>query len=184
MKILEHVLVPKEFAFRFGGEGQGSGGNFAWGEFIRADRRLELHFQYSLGIVRYHAGNQSASHESYMRELGVWDECHYPGFSEDPLSGFRELAHDLDMAEDFVSGSAAVLQRAASKEAVAGATRSEELMAGHVGDKQRLDQLRARFRERRYGEVVTLARELKYPYRMTQSERRMVEIALKRTSGS
>ena len=97
-KILDPVLLPKGFQFQFRKEGKGSGGNFAWGEFVRKDRRLELHFRQSLGLVRYHVGDQSASHESYMQELGAWDQCRYPGFSEVPAAAFHDLAHDLGVA--------------------------------------------------------------------------------------
>jgi len=72
VQILHPALAPYGFAFRFGSEGKGSGGHFAWGEFFREERRLELHIRRSLGLVRYHVGDQSASHEAYLRELGVW----------------------------------------------------------------------------------------------------------------
>jgi hypothetical protein len=75
-KILDSVLLPKGFRFQFREEGRGAGGNFAWGELVREDRRLELHFRKSLGLVRYHVGDQSAFHESYMRELGLLIHCH------------------------------------------------------------------------------------------------------------
>jgi hypothetical protein len=101
-KILDPVLLPHGFRFQFREEGRGFGGNFSRGEFVREDRRLELHFRQSLGLMRYHVGNQSASHEWYMRELGVWDQCRYPGFSEDPAAAFHDLAHDLGLAEDFL----------------------------------------------------------------------------------
>ena len=182
VRILERVLVPKGFLFQFGDEGRGSGGEFAWGEFVRGDRRIELHFRHSLGLVRYHLGGQSASHESYMRGLGIWDQCRYPGFSNDPLSAFHGLAHDLSLAQDFLSGSAAILQQVANSEAIIDANLSKDLMAGCVDDKRKLDQLRTCFREGRYDEVVTLAGELKYSDRMTESEQRMVEIALKMSS--
>lgn len=47
-KILEQVLGPHGFEFRFQSEGQSSGGLFACGQFVRGDRALELHFRYSL----------------------------------------------------------------------------------------------------------------------------------------
>src|SRR5271169_5470471 len=131
-KILDPVLLPKGFRFQFREEAKGSGGNFAWGEFVREDRRLELHCRQTLGLVRYHVGNQIASHESYMRELGVLDQRHYPGFSEDPAAAFRDLAHDLGLADDFLSGSAAVLLTAATREASETAEQDERAMAGHV----------------------------------------------------
>ena len=182
VQLLERVLAPKGFAFRFGGEGRGSGGEFAFGDFVCGEKRLELHFRHSLGLVRYCIGNQSASHEAYMRELGIWGQCHCQGFSDDPLNGFRGLAHDLSFAEDFLSGPAAILQRTANKEAVVEDSRSKDLMAGYVGDREKLEKLRTCFREGRYSEVITLAEELKYPESMTQSERRLLEIALKRSN--
>jgi len=179
-KILDAVLLPKGFRFQSRKEGKGSGGNFACGEFVREDRRLELHFRQSLGLVRYHVGDQSAFHESYMRELGGWDQCRYPGFSEDPAAAFHDLAHDLGLADDFLSGSAAVLRTAAATEASDNAAQNKRDMAGYVGDVSERQQLRERFREGSYGQVVALAETLKYPDQMTESERRMVEIARKR----
>jgi hypothetical protein len=52
-----------------------------------------------------------------MRELGVWEKCKYTGISDDPRDAFRDLAHDLRFAEDFFTGTAAVLSRAAEREA-------------------------------------------------------------------
>jgi len=43
--LLEPALKPHRFSFSFREEGQGSGGHFATGDFIRGDRRLELHFE-------------------------------------------------------------------------------------------------------------------------------------------
>jgi hypothetical protein len=84
---------------------------------VRGNRRLELHFRYSLGMVRFHIADQNASHEAYMRELGAWEGCRYPGFSDDPMDAFRNLAHDIAVAEDFLSGTGEVLRIASEKEA-------------------------------------------------------------------
>ena len=51
-----------------------------------------------------------------MRELGVREQCHYPGFSEDPKEAFLGLAHDLAFADDFLTGNGALLRQAAKKE--------------------------------------------------------------------
>ena len=112
-KVLEAVLAPKDFQFQFRGEGKSSGGNYAWGEFVRGERRLELQVRYNLGLVRYHVGTESASHEHYMCELGVREQCHYPGFSEDSKEAFLGLAHDLGFADDFLAGTGALLRQAA-----------------------------------------------------------------------
>ena len=40
-----------------------------------------------------------------MRLLGVADQAAYPGFSDDPLDGFRHLRSDLErFAEPFLTG--------------------------------------------------------------------------------
>jgi len=87
--------------------GAGSGGAFAVTEFRRGDRRLELHFRYSLGLVQYHVNGATISHEDYMWSvLGKRWSSHYPGFSDDPLDGFRRLRQDLEEhGQDFLVGS-------------------------------------------------------------------------------
>ncbi|MHB8485621.1 MAG: hypothetical protein ACYDCM_07820 [Candidatus Acidiferrales bacterium] len=116
-----------------------------------------------------------------MRELDVWDQCRYPGFDKNPVNTFGELAHDLSFADDFLVGSATMLRQAATKEALATAAQEADAMAGYVGDKTKIGQLRACFQEERYSDVVRLAGELKYPNRMSDSERKMLEIAQRRT---
>jgi hypothetical protein len=103
--ILRPCLDSHGFAFKLGTVGKGSGGDFASGEFSRDDRRLELHFRYSLGLVTYHIGDHTLDHESYLRYLGKWQQHKYPGFSDDPLDGFHHLLHDLrNFCMDFLSG--------------------------------------------------------------------------------
>jgi hypothetical protein len=114
--ILNEVLVPLGFHFVFGGDGKGSGGPYAWGNFVRGDRRLEIYFRFSLGLVRYHIGAVNASHDSYMTQLGVRGKCKYPGYSDDFKDAFRDLAHDLAFAEDFLGGEGTALNRAAATE--------------------------------------------------------------------
>jgi hypothetical protein len=106
-KILDEVMNPHGFFLVEGPSGNSSGGNFASGEYVRDDRRLEIHFRYSLGLVTYHLGSLSLSHSSYMRALlGKNGGSQYPGFAEDPLDGFRDLSYDLShFCGDFLSGS-------------------------------------------------------------------------------
>lgn len=177
VEILQRVLAAYGFRFHFRGEGDGSGGKYAWGEFVRDDRKLELHFRYALGLVRYQVGALKSSHETYMRELGVWDQCQYPGFSEDPLAAFDHLAHDLNFAEDFLFGAAEVLQKAALRETAQAVSSTEDLMAMYVGDTQRIEQMRDRLRENRYSDVLKIASELQFPDRLSPSHQRMIQIA-------
>ena len=97
---LAEVLVPAGFEFVETAERVDSGGASAGGEFRRADRRLELHVRTSLALVRYHFGEESLAHEDLVRGVRALDriaeEGQYPGFSEDPMAGFRHLRHDLE----------------------------------------------------------------------------------------
>jgi hypothetical protein len=97
---LTPVLGPAGFEFIQTEDGASSGGPFASGEFLRGDRRLELHVRSSLGLVRYHFGDESMSHEDLVRGVRALEhilaEGQYPGFSTDPMAGFRHLRHDLE----------------------------------------------------------------------------------------
>ena len=105
-RILEPVLRPAGFAFVLRPSGRGSGGYFASGAFERPGRRLEFHFRYSLGLVAYHVGAMSLDHRQYMRALGHERDAAYPGFSSDPLDGFRHLRSDLArFGAEFLEGS-------------------------------------------------------------------------------
>lgn len=105
VEILTQALAPHGFSTVQGPIGRGSGGYFASGDFVRGDRRLELHFRYGLGLVAYHLGDASIDHETYLRALGKWPDRRYPDFSQDPLESFRALAHDLTrFCSDFLSG--------------------------------------------------------------------------------
>lgn len=105
-EILDPVLEPLGFRFSENLAGKGSGGYFAFAEYSNGDRRLELHFRQSLGLVRYHFGSISLSHEDYMAtKLGGRGLSQYPGFSSDPIDGFRHLREDLAAhGGEFLSG--------------------------------------------------------------------------------
>ncbi len=114
--ILDEVLLPHGFQRGEITSGKGSGGHFAMCFYGRADRRLELHFRWALGIVVYHFGTLSASHEDYMLTmLGFNGGNHYPGFARnDPLEHFRQVSYDLkNFGDDFFNGDGRSLKRAA-----------------------------------------------------------------------
>src|SRR3979490_2805493 len=84
------------FSFKEGPAGPSSGGLFSTGGYVNGDRTLEIHFRHSLGLVTYHFGQRSVNHECYMRAvLGNAGGNRYPGFSDEPLSAFKNLAYDL-----------------------------------------------------------------------------------------
>ena len=104
--IIAPALIPHGFCFSLVAAGNSSGGAYAYGEFVRGDRKLELHFRWSLGCVTYHIAGHSLEHSDYLRALlGRSSAGHYPTFSEDPLAGFEALRQDLiEHCSDFISG--------------------------------------------------------------------------------
>lgn len=102
-KILDVVMNPYGFHFVFDTAGKSSGGNFAGGSFVNGKRRIEFHFRNTLGLVTYHIGDKSLSHEEYMRLLDA--SAAYPDFPKESLDSFRSLAADLEnFGSDFLSG--------------------------------------------------------------------------------
>ena len=91
--IVGAVLSPAGFTFQHTETGHPSGGTFAAGRFIRAGQYVEFSFRWSLGLVSYSWDGATLSHAGYLRGLGATGA--YPGYSTDPLDGFRHLAADL-----------------------------------------------------------------------------------------
>jgi len=114
-QVLQEVLNPHGFVFALEREGRSSGGHFASGKFTRGNRVLELHFRHSLGLVSYAVGPQRLEHADYvraMRATGMTEEQVYPGFSDDPLGGFRHLKRDLvHFGSRFLNGTDAEFQQ-------------------------------------------------------------------------
>ncbi len=112
---LQEVLNPHGFVFALQDEGRSSGGSFASAKFTRGDRILELHFRWSLGLVSYAVGKHKLEHAEYVRATratGVTEEQAYPGFSDDPLDGFRHLKQDLvHFGRRFLNGTDAEFQQ-------------------------------------------------------------------------
>jgi hypothetical protein len=104
--VLDAVLRPHGFSFKKSPGGPSSGGPFASGVYVNGNRELEIHFRFSLGLVTYHFEGRSVDHEGYMRAvLGNAGGNRYPDFSDDPLSGFKNLAYDLEhFATAFLNG--------------------------------------------------------------------------------
>jgi hypothetical protein len=104
--MLDPVLSERGFSFTNGYSGRSSGGHYASGAYVNADRKLKIHYRYSLGLMTYHFGQTCIDHESYMR--AVLDDKggnKYPGFSDDPVAAFRDLAYDLqNFATAFLGG--------------------------------------------------------------------------------
>src|SRR5260370_38754540 len=111
--LLDPVMHRHGFSFKDGPAGRSSGGHYASGVYVNGNRRLEIHFRYSLGLVTYHFGQTSLDHESYMHALlGTTGGNKYQGFSEDPLDAFRGLAYNVEsFSTAFLSGSSDAYSR-------------------------------------------------------------------------
>ncbi len=97
---LSEVLGPAGFEFIQTDDGSLTGGEFASGEFVRGNRRLELRVGQSLSLVRYHFDDEALSHEELVRGVralsNIADPAQYPGFSNEPAAGFRHLRADIE----------------------------------------------------------------------------------------
>jgi hypothetical protein len=116
-EVLDPILHAHGFSFEYGGEGPSSGGPYAFGSYVNSDRRIEIHFRHSLGLVTYHFGEASLDHEAYMRALlGDAGGNKYPGFSDNPLDAFGDLADDLQsFAGAFLNNDAEGFMRCVAK---------------------------------------------------------------------
>jgi hypothetical protein len=109
--IVVPVLARHGFAFENGVADRGSGGAFARGAFVRGNRRLEFSTRDNLGEVVYRVSERALAHEDFMRAVGARGKHQYPGFSDDPLDGFRWLAADIaHFGTVFVTGTDADLE--------------------------------------------------------------------------
>jgi hypothetical protein len=109
-KIVGRVIEPHGFLWERGKTHVGHPGNAARGAFVKADRRLELGFRWSLGPVIYRIGAATVSDEALIRYSGHSADAAYPGYSSDLLDAFRHLASDLQrFGGDFMFGDGATI---------------------------------------------------------------------------
>jgi hypothetical protein len=92
--LLAAVVEPAGFSPGGIEAGHGSGGDFARTCWTRGDQAIAISFRTSLGTVEYRWGDERYEHRHVVGALGV--TASYPGFSADPLDGFRHLAADLE----------------------------------------------------------------------------------------
>jgi hypothetical protein len=76
-----------------------------------------------------------------------------------------------------MSGDAHLLLLASAREREAISARNTREAQGYIGDVRTLEQMREAFRLGAYDQVVQLASALRLPEKMTESQRRMLELA-------
>lgn len=95
--ILAPLMIENGFSFSIDAEGHSSGGDFAQGAWRKGNRKLELHFRFSLGLVGYYVGEAGVGHEGYVWAVtGKRRAGRYPGSSTEPLDAFRHLKDDIE----------------------------------------------------------------------------------------
>jgi hypothetical protein len=95
VELLSPVLVRYGFVYHAGEVDRGSGGLYAHGGFARANRSLEFSVGHALGEVRCRVDAATLFHDNFARAAVGRGQARYPGFSDDPLDGFRDLATGL-----------------------------------------------------------------------------------------
>ena len=183
--ILDPALLPHGFIFHFQNSGRGSGGNFAWGKYVRGDRSLDLHHRWGLGIIQYNIADLSIDHSAYLKSLGVDNESDLLSTPlESGLDRYHALRSNLEnFCSDFVTGPATEWAAAARFDGQGRAERNKRLNAKYVGDDRKRLQARELFQNKDYDEVAAVMDALVHPDLLDQSEQRMLEIARKRSIG-
>ena len=180
-QLLVDALGGHPFEYREVVSGVGSGGDFVEGRIEAPTRAIEIHFRNTLGLVHYHLRGSSVSHDFYMKHLGVRDRCRYPGYSEDPMEGFRNLAHDIRaFGQDFL-GKGDQLVDAARAESEEQAVRGRDLNIGYTGDRRARQDAREAFKAGDYRKTIELLTTLQYPDDLSASEVKLLAMAQKRT---
>lgn len=193
--LLAPVLAPFGFTFHAGAKESArlaavpyelgvAGPAYARGEFRKENRRLEFEYSWSLGPVTYWVGDAFLEHVDYLSSLGVRPgTSRYPGFSDDPLQSFRDLAYDLTTScAEFLSGTLTVFPAAAEAAAFQRAAKQRRDMAGYVGDDTIRAQARDAFQAGDYASVITLLESLAYAEFMDRADAQRLEIARRRVS--
>ena len=183
--ILDPALLPHGFIFHFQNSGRGSGGNFAWGKYVRGDRSLDLHHRWGLGIIQYNIADLSIDHSAYLNSLGVDNESDLLSTPlESGLDRYHALRSDIEnFCSDFVTGPAIEWAAAAKLDGQLRSDRNKRLNAIYVRDDRKRQHARELFRNKRYADVVATLTGLNYPDLLDQSEQQMLEIARKRSTG-
>lgn len=185
--ILSTYLRPLGFKFEFLGTGNGSGGEYAFGHFIKIGRffsktkRIELHFRGSLGFVTYFNGDLEISHTDYIDLVDKHGQNKYPNFSENPLDAFHCLLWDLqNLLNDFTENNAKVFRQKSSQIKKQQQLLEQARTKDYSGDQNLIKQARIEFRKGNYKEVDKLKHQIKHPELLSDTEKKLFELNDKR----
>ncbi len=185
IKILSTYLEPLGFQFKFLGKRQSSGGNFAFGEFVCGDRKIELHYRYSLGLVSYQVSSLILGHEHYIDLLDKHGKNKYPNFSDESMEAFKCLKFDLEnLLQDFAENNANIFREKAPTKIIEFKINQEIKKEANKkidsGDQKIIEEAKIEFKKGNYLEVQKFKLQIKYPELMTKAEKKLFEINDKR----
>ena len=194
VKVLSPYLEPLGFRFELKGTGKSSGGTFAYGHFIKRgrlfgrQRKIELHFRFSLGLVSYTVGDLVLSHQDFVDLLDKHGKNKYPNFSDDPQDAFHCLLWDIkNILNDFTEHKAVIFRQKASKRLKEIRKGQEAMQQNDLknssGDQCLINKASIAFKKGHYREVDRLKQQLKYPALLSRTEQKLFELNNKHMKG-
>ena len=187
VKILSVYLEPLGFKFQLKETGQGSGGHFAYGHFIKSgglfgkQRKIELHFRWSLGLVGYFIDDLALSHQDYVDLLDRHGQNKYPNFSDNSQDAFHCLLWDLkNLLNDFTEHGAAIFKMKAP-DRIKELEKQQQILnqadkKRYSGDQTLIEKAKIEFKKGNYEQVDKLRKQLQHPELLTKTENKLFEL--------
>jgi hypothetical protein len=153
--------------------------------FVRSPRSVGLSHLYSLGPVLYSIREFSVEHTFYMQALGLTAAAQFPRFVDDSVSGYPALLHDLEnLLSPFFSGPeddfVAIAKRYMQAQQQQHEDDSRDLTYHATGEDRLKARARELFRQGRYDEVLQIEAQIRFPELLTESERKVFNLARNR----
>ena len=153
--------------------------------FIRPPRSVELNHLHSLGPVIYSIREFSVEHSFYIKALGASSAARFPCFVDDSVSGYPALLHALQHLlssffvcpeEDFIAIAEQYMQGQHKQHE----DDSRDLTYHATGEDRLKARARELFRQGRYDEVLQIEAQIRFPELLTESERKLFNLARNR----
>ncbi|TVZ41429.1 hypothetical protein P886_0775 [Alteromonadaceae bacterium 2753L.S.0a.02] len=99
----------------------------------------------------------------------------------EPLDAFRHLKHDLlKFGDDFTGCDNFVLKKAIEAEKARVAHESKKLEAKYLGDDKKITKGKQYFKLKKYKECIEILESIQFPEFLSNSDRKILELAQKR----
>jgi hypothetical protein len=160
-------------------------GTFYSARFVRPPRTVEFVHLYSLGPVTYSIREFFVEHTYYTKALGHSAEARFPSFDDDSVSGYAAWIHDLaNVISPFFKGPepqfVAIASRYMEEQREQLSHDAKKLNYESIQEPRLKAHARALFFQGRYGEVVRLESQLRFPEFLSAAERQLFALARRR----